>query len=409
MTFSYQAFDAKGVASSGELDATTADEATQQLRRKGLFVSSIEPAGRSARPTAGGGKKAMSTGKKLRYLAMFSRQLQVLVSSGTPLVQALSAIERQAEDPQWQSVLVTLRTRVEEGSPLSEGMRQHTNVFDPVAISLVSAGEASGDMSAMLERMAQLCRKQLQLRTAVTGALVYPCLLIAMGVCVTITMLVFVLPRFADLFAQLDSPLPPTTKFLMALSSLLINYWWAIVPALVGVGFAGRAWFRSEAGRLACETNLLRLPKVGVLIRSLLTAQLARMLGTLLESRVTLIDALKLTKDAVTHSRYLALLTAAEDAVGRGEPISLVLAESELISPSVQEAIRTGEQSGRLGTPLLQMADFLDEENDTIVKSITRLLEPLILITLGVLVGFIAMSVFLPLFDLVSSTQQGGH
>jgi type II secretory pathway component PulF len=408
MTFSYQAFDTKGVASTGEVDATTADEATQQLRRKGLFVSSIEPAGRSARPAAAG-KKAMSTGKKLRYLAMFSRQLQVLVSSGTPLAQAMSAIERQADDPKWQSVIGALRTRLEEGSPLSEGMRQHADVFDPVAISLVSAGEASGDMSAMLERMAQLARKQLQLRTAVTGALVYPCLLIAMGICVTITMLVFVLPRFADLFAQLDSPLPPTTKFLMFLSGLLMHQWWIVVPAVAGVVCGVRAWFKSESGRLTMEAQMLRLPKVGVLIRSLFTAQIARMLGTLLESRVTLIDALKLTKDAVTHSRYVALLTQAEDAVGRGEPISLVLAESELISPSVQEAVRTGEQSGRLGTPLLQMADFLDEENDTIVKSLTRLLEPLILITLGVLVGFIAMSVFLPLFDLVSTTQQGGH
>lgn len=408
MKFSYHAFDAKGGASVGEIEAASVAEGTEQLRRKSLFVSTITPLAAVSK-RASEKRSSMSNGRRLKSVAMFSRQLQVLVSSGTPLTQALGAIERQADEPKWRWILESLRTRVEEGSPLSEAMRAHPAVFDAVSVSLIAAGEASGEMSSMLERLAVLSRKQLQLRNAVVGALIYPCLLILMGIGVLIVMLVFVLPRFADLFKQLDSPLPPTTKFLMALSALLLEFWWLLLPLVAGSIVIARIWYLSEGGRKTVENLFLNLPKVGRITRSLLTAQLARMLGNLLESRVTLIDSLKLTKDAITHSHYSALITSAEVAVGKGEPISAVLSASELISPSVQEAIRTGEQSGRLGLPLLQMADFLDEENDVIVKSLTRLLEPIILVTLGILVGFIALSVFMPLFDLVSTTQQGGH
>jgi type II secretory pathway component PulF len=404
---SYEAFDAKGVASRGEIEAASPAEATELLRRKGLFVSTVTAVGH-----AGGARKASTrtarTGWRLRNIAMLSRQLQVLVSSGTPLVQALHAIERQSEDKRWTSVLETLRTRVEEGIPLSEAMRLRPDVFDCVCLSLVSAGEASGDMSAMLDRLALLSRKQLQLRNAVAGALVYPLVLIVMGVIVMITMLLFVLPRFADLFAQLDSPLPPTTRFLMWLSGMLLEFWWAVLLGAAVLTFSIRAYFNSAIGRHACQDFLLKFPKLGRLTRSIFTAKLARMLGVLLESKVTLLDALKLTRESATYNRYIDLLAQAEEAVGKGDPISAILSESDLISPSVQEAIRTGEQSGRLGAPLLQMADFLDDENDIVVKSLTRLLEPLILGVLGVLVGIVALSMFLPLFDLVASAQ-GGH
>lgn len=407
MKFSYQAFDSKGTASQGEIEASSATEATELLRRKGLFVSVIDSTGKAVSRHRTGTRPAR-LGWRLKHIAMLSRQLQVLVSSGTPLVQALHAVERQADDKRWTLVLKALRTRVEEGSPLSEGMRARPDVFDSVCLSLVAAGEASGDMAGMLDRLAMLSRKQLQLRNAVVGALVYPVVLVAMGIVVLITMLLFVLPRFADLFTQLDSPLPPTTRFLMSISELMLGYWWIMLPAFGAVVFAGYAWVCSASGRTAAEEMLLKTPKLGRLTRSLLTAKLARMLGVLLESKVTLLDALKLTKDSTRYARYVHLIASAEDAVGRGEPMSAILSESDLISPSVQEAIRTGEQSGRLGAPLVQMADFLDDENDIVVKSLTRLLEPIILGGLGVLVGIIALSMFLPLFDLVASAQ-GGH
>jgi type IV pilus assembly protein PilC len=406
MTFAYTAYDAKGQSTTGQLDATSEAEASDLLRRRGLFVTEVRDATNAPHPKH---KGALGFGRRMRHLAMFSRQLQVLVSAGTPLVQAITSVEKQAIDPAWRSVVSSLREGVESGVPLSETMRKHPGVFDAVSLSLVSAGETSGDMPAMLERLAQITRKQLKLRNMIVGAMIYPMLLISLGTVVTLTLLLFVLPRFKDLFAELGSELPPSTKALMWISNGLWNYWWLIVPLLIAALGGVWYWFKQGYGKAAIDAALLRIPRVGTLVRSLMTAQLARMLGTLLESRVSLLDALRLSREGITNVRYAALLTSAEDAVSRGEPVSAVLSTNDLISPPVQEALRTGEQSGRLGGPLVQMAEFLDEENDTAMKALTSLIEPTILIALGVVVGVIAMSMFLPLFDLVSAAQKGGR
>jgi type II secretory pathway component PulF len=339
---------------------------------------------------------------------MFSRQLHVLVASGTPIVQALHAIERQCEHEAWRQVIDDLRRRVEEGAPLSEAIRAHQHHFDPVCRSLIAAGEASGNLPAMLDRLATLSRKQLHMRSSIIGALVYPCLLVGIGIVVLIVMLLFVLPRFSTLFESLDSPLPPTTKVLMWLSAMLWAYWWAIVIAVVGAFMGIYHWIHSVSGKQTVHTTALKLPKVGKLARSIMSARVSRMLGTLMESNVPLLDALQLTKQSALNVHYEALLTRAEDAVSRGEAISAVFGNSELVAACVQEAVRNGEQSGRIGQPLLHMADFLDEENDIVIKSLTSIIEPAILIFLGLIVGMIALSMFLPLFDLVSAAHGGG-
>ena len=195
---------------------------------------------------------------------------------------------------------------------------------------------------------------------------------------------------------------------LIWMSQTLKTYWWAILPALAGSMVGGWAWFRSEVGRAWIDRNLLSVPKVGILVRSVMTARLARTLGTLLESKVPLLESLQLTRHSLPNQQYVVLMERAERMVGEGEPVSSVLSQSDLLSACVQEAVRNGEQSGRIGEPLIQMASFLEEENELIVKSITRLLEPLILTALGVLVGFIAVSMFMPLFDLVASASGGG-
>lgn len=415
MTFAYAAFDKAGKPVNGTLDAGNEAEARESLRKQGYFVTSI-----------GGGKDGASTGgiaqstsrvggpikigrlQRLNQLARFSRQLQVLIASGTPLVQALTAIERQTDHEGWRNMVGEIRKRVEEGSPMSDAMRLQPGCFDAVALSLICAGEHSGNMAIMLDRLASLTRKQLHLYRTLVGALVYPALLIGLGISVLCTMLLFVLPRFTDLFASLDTPLPPTTKMLMWASENFRNYWWAVILCVGASAMGFVAFARSEGGRKLVDTWSVRVPKAGDLIKNLMTARLARMLGTLLESRVPLLDALKLTRESAVNVHYVALMARAEDAVSRGEPISAVFCETDLIAPCVQESVRNGEQTGQMGQPLVQMADFLDEENDVAVKALTQIIEPLILIGLGLAVGFIAISMFLPLFDLVSSAQ-GGH
>ncbi len=415
MKFTCQSYDATGKTVASSVEAANAEDARAVLRRQGLFAVSVDRESLNGATVATGGKEStprvrrVSAGQRLRFVAGLSRQLNVLLASGTPLVQAMNAVERQAESAAWRTALAQLRNVVEEGSPLSEGMRKQPAYFDRVTISIITAGETSGHLSDMLDRLATLSAKQLHLRSMIISALIYPCVLIVIGFCVLTTMLLFVLPRFEILFTTLDTPLPPTTQALMWVSLTLRDYWWAALPIAIVSIIAIVLWIRSESGKRTFDATLLRLPKVGRLARELLTAKLARMLGTLLESKVAMLDALKLTKESSTHAYYERLMIEAENAVGRGEPLSSVLSRSELISPCVQEAISNGEQSGRLGAPLLQMSDFLDQQNDMVMKTLTSMIEPLILVTLGVIVGFMAINMFLPLFDIVSNMSGGAH
>lgn len=403
-------FACKGYTKSGDpvtevIEASDATDAAERLRRRGVFVVSTAPANAGDAPAA---KSKESKGKSnLKHLAIFAREMSVLVSTGTPVVEALMAMERQAKDDGWKETLHDVRRRVEEGSPLSEAMHAHPVVFDAVAKSLVAAGESSGQLDKMLDRLAALTRRQMQARSAIIGALIYPALLLVVATVVITLMTVFVLPRFGGLFKTLDTPLPPTTKVLMDLSAFLRGYWWAVIPGIFCSGVGAWAWTRTPSGRRCRETVALRAPRFGVLVRSFATARIARILGVLLESRVPLIECLALTKASMTNSLYRDLIAKAEERVTKGDAVSAAFTDSDLVAPSVCEAMRNGEQTGRLGQVLLSVADYLDDENQAITKSLSTLLEPVIMISLGLVVGFIAISMFLPLFDLTAAAGGG--
>ena len=409
MKFAYHEVDATGKSVSGTTDAEDMQAGMDALHRQGLYVTQINPAAEkpeaapsSRRPTR------LGKMKRMRHVAMFSRQLHVLISSGTPLVDSLGALERQAGDPGWKAVVTQLRLKVEQGEALSKAMESHPEYFDTIARSLLAAGESGGSFDAMLDRLASLIRKQVQTRSAVRGAMIYPCLLVVVSIAVLTLMLTFVLPRFAQLFQSLDVPLPPTTKFLMMLSDGLLGYWWAVIAVLIAAVVGAYFWVGTEAGRIRIHTVLIRLPLFGPTIRNFTVARIIRVLGVLMTGRVPLLEALRLARHTAGNIHYVGLVAKAEEAVTRGSTISSVFAESDLITPSLTEAIKSGEQSGQMAGLLLNMADFMDEENEVVVKSLTSIIEPIILIVLGLLVGFIAMSMFLPLFDLTSMTQRGG-
>ncbi|HTL31338.1 MAG TPA: type II secretion system F family protein [Tepidisphaeraceae bacterium] len=408
MKFSYKAIDRSGEVVNATIDAADANDAMDTLRRQGVFVSEITEASASQVKAGDPTRHRVSSGKRLRHLVNFTRQIAVLVSSGTPLVQALVALERQAMDPQWRAVLEKLRTLVEEGASLSAAMEQFPQYFDPICRSLVSAGESSGKLEPMLDRLAKLVRKQMQIRGAITGAMVYPSLLIVIAMGVMVVMLTFVLPRFAGLFTTLDTPLPPTTKFVMLMSDAVRGYWWAILIALAAAGAGLKFWLASAAGKIAFDRAAVNAPIFGSIVRSFATARIARLIGVQIDSHVPLLEALALTKNATSNSLYIQLIADAEDAATHGQPISTAFVGSPLVNPSVAEAIRSGEQTGQVASLLLNIADFLDDENDTTVRSLTSIIEPIILIALGAIVGFMAISMFLPLFDLTSAVQGGG-
>lgn len=421
MRFEYSAYDRQGRASQGVLDAVSREDADEQLRRRGLFVANLkETSGggeaRSGRAGGSGGSSVLagsgwggpSTGRRLAAIAGFSRQMSVLVSTGTPVVDAMRALERQTPEGVWRGVLADVCRRVEQGDTLSRAMEAHAGWFDPVARSLIAAGEGGGRLPVMLDRLGKLTRQQLKVRGTVIGAMVYPCLLIVVALSVLTSMIGFVLPRFEGLFTMLGATLPPSTRMLMDISAFIREWWWAVLGGLVAAAVGAWVWLRTEEGRELRDRIILGMPQVGRLTMSLTVARIARVLGVLLEGKVGLLESLRLTQAAAGNSVYRSLLMRAEESVLRGDTMSAVLVGSPLIEPAVAEAFRSAERSGQIAPVLLSVAEAMDEDNEVAVRTMTGLIEPVILIALGVVVGMVALAMFLPLFDLTAAAGPGG-
>lgn len=367
------------------------------------------PTSRSARSVKPSGWRPWGgAGERLRHVAEFTRQLAVLVGTGTPLVDALSSLEKQARGGEWKDVLCAIRARTEEGMPMSEAMAEHPLYFDGVCRSLIAAGEQGGKLEVLLDSLASLTRQQLKVRSAVVGALTYPVLLIMIALGVLTSMIGFVLPRFEGLFKTLSTPLPTTTKLLMMLSGVLREHWLVMGIGTVAVVGGVVAWVRSEAGRAVLQRGVVSAPLAGPCARAIMTARLARVLGVLVEGKVPLLDSVRLARGSTAHPMYADLMTRVESAIIKGETLASELERSPLISASVHEAVRSGEKTGQLGKVLLTLATYMDEDNEITIRTMTRLVEPIILVVLGLMVGTIAISMFLPLFDLTAAAGGGG-
>ena len=406
MKLTYQAFDKTGRQVADTIEAGDSAEATEALRRRGLYVTEIAAGERSA-PPAGAGGRGRTRPRRLKSVALLTSQLHVLVSCGTPLVEALGALARQTTDRGLRTAIADVQKRVEEGISLSAAMECHPQYFTPIYRSLIAAGEASGNLAGMLERLAGTVRKQVRVRNALLGAMIYPILLTVVATGVLTLMFIVVIPRFGELFKSLDVPLPPTTQALVTLSEALFAYWYLAVLAIVAPAVGIPIWLATRTGRRMLENLILALPQVGGMVRSFTTARIIRLLGVLLEADVPILEAIDLTRRSVRSHRYDALLARTQDAITSGDTITSVWSRSNLISPSVQEVVRNGERTGRVSLMLLSAAEFMDEENELIVRSLTSIVEPVILIVMGMVVGLVAVSLFMPLFDLTSMTQGG--
>lgn len=411
MRLAYNAVSATGTPVSDIVDASSVDEAMDILRGKGLFVTQIEPESenkaRAKAKAKGGGLSLKSRTKRLKDVAMFSRQLNVLVATGTPLADGLGALERQVKDVDFKAHLTLIREQVEQGLTLYDGLGKAPKYFDEVYRNIIKAGEESGSLPTMLDRLAVLSRKQVQIRQQISGALIYPCLLIFISIVVLAIMLTVVMPRFTGMFESLDVPLPSTTIALMAASSVLRTYWWVVLLGTLGGIIALRFALISTGGKRLMDGAMLSVPVLRDVTRSYATARIARLMGVLIECNVPLLDTIQLVRNATGNSKYEAMMIQAEEVVITGEPVSGAFADDKMIEPAFYEAVRNGEQSGRLSMLMITVADFMDEENDTRLKALTSLFEPMILVLLGLMVGGIAISMFMPMFDLTSMAGGG--
>jgi type II secretory pathway component PulF len=297
-------------------------------------------------------------------------------------------------------VIGGVRQKIEDGSPLGEAMAEYGDYFDAVYRSLISAGEAGGNLDVMLQRLAELTERQARTRSTVIGALTYPAVLVVLCLAVLGAVFSFVLPRFAGMFRSLEVPLPASTEVMLALSGVVRGYWWAmaIVVGLAGVGVV--IGLRDAGNRRRAMDVVLRVPVIGKLLKDFALARIG--------ASVPFLEALELTRSGVSNPAYRSLLDRAEKCVLDGDSVTHAFTDTSLVSPSFSEALRAGEQSGRIGPVLSKLADHMDLDNEQRLKTVTKLAEPAILALLGLVVGAVAVSLFLPLFDLTAMAGGGG-
>ena len=403
MKFQYTGFTLSGSPTQGHIEAEDRSEAESKLRAQQVFVSTLE-ASNGHSPRAASARRTRVKASAVKQTARFMRQLSLLATAGTPLVDALSATERQLDDEGFKQAVHEVRVEVERGSTLADAMVKHPDRFDPIACALVRAGESGAKLPPMLSHLATILERQAQLNSTLKGSMMYPAFLLFICGSVLLGMITTVLPRFAELFSNLNTPLPFSTMILMELSDLLRGYWYLWIPGLIATAFI--AWWRANTpeGTRWLHTIALRLPAFGPLIRSFITARVARVLGILLHNKVPLTDALAVALETAGNLHVQERMGIMITAVERGDGLARPLKDTKMFPTSFCELVQTGEESGRLGDVLTHAADFMDQENETAARNLSKLLEPMIMVIMGILVGGVAISIFLPMFDLTAAT-----
>ncbi|MBI4717851.1 MAG: type II secretion system F family protein [Planctomycetes bacterium] len=404
MLLTYDAVDTQGKTTKDVVEAMNPREAVEVLRRRGLFVTRIAEDTQNAQAKAVH-RSAVKGRLPLATLVLFTRQMAMLLRAGSGIVPAITAIRKQMRRPTHAALLEQVVSDLEEGSTLTDCLRKHPDTFDPVYCAIIAAGEASASLPNMFERLAEIVGKKRALQKKLIGTMAYPALLVAMCFKITLILLLFVLPRFDGMFQQLGVEAPATTQALLAAGQFLQAHWVAVLAG-AGVVVSTLVWFLvSPRGVKWISDVQTSIPGLGRLRSRMIQAQVLRTMGMLLESRVGLLDTLDLARRSTRNRSFQELFTNLEETVTAGGQMSTAFEQCRLIEPYICQAVRTGEDSGNLGGAMTYCADVLDESNTELIGVITKLIEPVILIGMGVFVGGVAISLFLPLFDLTSAIK----
>lgn len=411
MAFCYQAIDASGRAVRDLIQAASVDEAARLLQAKGLLVTRLTESSEgeaNAETPAAVAPRTLKQGGRVRWrdVVYFTQQIAMLLGSGARMVPALQAVEHQSRNEAMKRLIRQLRGRVEDGVPLSTAMADHQEVFDGVFRSLTAAGESTGRMAEAFTQLAQYTKNQQEIRQRLTGALTYPAVLVFMCIGVMGGLFGFVLPRFRILFSTLGAELPTSTRIMMDLSDMLGSHWLLALLTTAGAITGVVLAFRSPVGQHWWAGAFTSIPIAGKIIRRVILAKFFRIWGVLAANNVGVIDALQLARGTTRSRAFHGLIDQLDAAVTDGRLIGAALRESPLVPPTMAAAVATGEESGRLGESLLFIADALESENAQLLASLSRIIEPVILIVMGVVVGIVAVSLFMPLFDV--ATLAGG-
>ncbi|MFZ1057995.1 MAG: type II secretion system F family protein, partial [Candidatus Rokuibacteriota bacterium] len=398
--FAYQGRTTQG-STAGEIEAPDRTAAVAELRRKAILVTQIkEKAGGPARAAGVGGRFGGKV--KDKEMAIFTRQFSTMVDAGLPLVQCLTILAEQSDSKTLRTVTSRVAGSVEAGSTLADALRRHPKTFDELYVNLVEVGEAGGILDTVLQRLSVYIEKAAALKRKVKSAMIYPLTIVGVAFIVVIFMLTFVIPTFAKMFAGMGADLPLPTLIVIRLSDFATRFWWLIIGAAIGIVVGIRAYYRTEGGRSLIDALVLKLPVFGTLIRKVSVARFTRTLGTLVSSGVPILEGLRITARTAGNRVVERAVLETRASVTAGKTLAEPLKASTVFPPMVVQMISVGEQTGALDAMLNKIADFYDDEVDTAVTALTALLEPMMIVFLGVVIGGLVIAMYLPIFKLVT-------
>jgi len=408
--FVYEALDSQGQEVRGEIEAVSSEEAIVKIRNKSYFPTNVKEKSAKRQRAAGPGakkKKSFAMGKvKAKQLCTFTRQLSTLQDAGLPIVRSLKILEEQQKPGVLKNQLVDVAEDVEGGSTLSEALSKHPKTFDKLYVNMVRAGEAGGVLDSILERLAAFMEKSQRLKKQVISALIYPAAVITVAGGILAAIMVFIIPKFKEMFEDMRMELPALTNMLVTFSNWLKDYWYLIPVIPFAIFVIMKLVASNKTGRYVLDKVKLKLPLFGLIISKSIISRFARTLGTLIASGVPILEALSIVKEATGNAVFENAITRVHDSIREGENIVGPLAASKVVDSMVLNMVDVGEETGELDKMLLKIADTYDEDVDALVSGLMSLIEPLLIVFLGGAVGFIVVALFLPLVSLMQNIGQ---
>lgn len=398
--FEYKALDSSGNTTGGAIDADDLREARSKLRRRAIYPIELWQEGSS--PIVSRQVDLVGIWQKIskREIAIFTRQLATLLGAGVSLIDSLSSLVEQLQDKALKRVIADVRERVREGSSLSAALSKYPKTFSPLYVNMVRAGEESGALGKILCRLADYAEDEVAFRNRLRAALAYPFFMVLIGAGVLFFLFSFVIPVVTRVFAEMDRALPLLTLILISLSDFLRAFWWVVLLSLGAIFGIGKWFLNKERGRLLGDRLKLRVPILGNLFRDIVVARFSRTLATLVGAQSSILSSMNIVKDVVGNAVFSRALETARDEIREGGNITNPLRKSGLFPPLVIRMISAGEESGNLEEMLSKIAEAYDDEIQTKVSTLTSLLEPLIILAMGLVVGFVVLAVLLPIFEM---------
>ena len=396
--FTYTARALNGDLRTATIDAPSRDEVVAQLRRQRLNVVKIDEAAQANKKKAGG-KISM------RDIVIFTRQFSTMINAGLPLVQALDILAKQSENKALKDVTRAVVFDVESGHTVADALKKHPKAFTDLYVNMVAAGEAGGILDTILMRLATFMEKNDALVRKVKGAMIYPGVITGVAATAIVVLLVFVIPTFEKMFASVGMALPLPTRVVIGMSRFLQGFWWAVIAAIVAIVFSVKKYYSTPDGKLAIDKLLLKAPVLGDVLRKSAVSRFTRTLGTLIGSGVSILDGLEITAKTAGNRVIQDAIMESRTSIAGGETISAPLQKSQVFPPMVISMIAVGEQTGGLDEMLSKIADFYDEEVDAAVGGLLALMEPIMIVFLGVVVGGMVVAMYLPIFDMINAVQ----